>query len=407
MMLKAWLQTAARQPLAGFLALFLAASFFIPSQPAWALLFYVVGLPLTIWRLIKGADINWRSPQIVLVGLMIGFSALSMAWGWRESPSATRSFGQLLSAACTAAFFLGLLASLKDNRDLARTLGWIFIIGGAINVLIGFALNFAAYRTDFDRFDGWAITKHQILGSMVLGQCYLFALDRCLREPRWRIAAAVSAVLCLAFIIMTGSRGPLVAAIIASPLLLIGLSKRSGLVLLLAPILCAVVAAGLFCFKPHLFQLMIDELWGRGDSYRPRIWSFALQRVAEHPWFGHGPAAELAMPRIRPGLEIYNHPHNFYLAALFYGGVTGLVLLLAVVGYTSVKLIRPTVRSGSPIVLAMWVSALIGGLTDMAQVTDGPVHIWLIFWVPLIMASRMILDDEDGHLPAEAAGGAR
>ena len=407
-MLQACLAATVRHPLAGFLAFFLIAAFFIPSQPAWAMLFYLVGLPLTLARLNRDPELDWRSPQVILSGLLIVWSLLTMTWGWHESPKAARTFGEILAAICTGAFFLGLLVSLDDEPRMADALCWIFIIYGATNAAIAFAMNFAIYRTDFQRFDGWAITRHQILGSMIFGQCYLFALDRSLREPRWRLWTALAGAVCLAFIIMTGSRGPLAAAIIASAFLLIGLTKRSGLLLLVAPVFCAIVAGLVMWFRPGLFRAVADQLWGRGASYRPQIWSFTLNRVAEHLWIGHGPAAELGMPRIRAGLEAYSFPHSFYLSALFYGGVVGLVLLLAVLGFTSVKLLGNAIRTGSPIVLALWVNVLIGGLTDLGQVADGPVHIWLIFWVPLTLASSRILDDDrraKSQFPAGAFGG--
>ena len=94
-----------------------------------------------------------------------------------------------------------------------------------------------------------------------------------------------------AAVIATGSRTPLVALTMAALWLGFICWNRRSVVLL-----GALVVSGATVYM--LFARMIIQ---RGDSYRFEIWQLAINKIADHPWIGHGYSANLA---IDPGLGI-------------------------------------------------------------------------------------------------------
>jgi hypothetical protein len=100
----------------------------------------------------------------------------------------------------------------------ARNIGTAPIVAGAANAALSILLYFYKIPLDW-RLEGWAKTRHSILGALAIGVCGLFALDRAAHERQNRRSCLVAAALCLGFILLTGSRCPMVAIAIASLIL--------------------------------------------------------------------------------------------------------------------------------------------------------------------------------------------
>jgi O-antigen ligase len=235
---------------------------------------------------------------------------------------------------------------------------------------------------------------------MVIGVCYIFAADRVLRERKSRLPNIVAAGLCLAFIVMTKSRGPLLAVVAATVVLTYGYSRRLGLAT--AGIILAVVAAVIVAATLHLTMVtdIFHQILDRGTSYRLDIWSFTLTRVGERPLFGHGLAAYLGMS------SFFTFPHNIFLSALFYTGIVGLTLLLLLVISITIHLIPAWHRPGTPLLFALWVNVLCGGLTDIGQLTTGPSPVWFFFWLPLgLICTHLTATEKGAHKSARPENG--
>jgi O-antigen ligase len=108
------------------------------------------------------------------------------------------------------------------------------------------------------------------------------------------------------------------------------------------------------------------------------IWTYTLSRVAEKPWFGHGLAAYLGMEQGN-----FTFPHKIFLSTLFYSGIVGLALLLALLVACFIGIIRNWRRPAAPLLLALLTHAIIGRLTDLGQLTPGPAPLWIILWLPI------------------------
>ena len=103
--------------------------------------------------------------------------------------------------------------------------------------------------------------------------------------------------------------------------------------------------------------------------------------VTAHPVVGNGLAANLDLPHM-------TFPHDLYLSVLFYSGVVGLALFVALAWVVTLRLWHGRVGRDADWLwmTALWLNALLCGLTDLGQITKGPGPIWLIFWLPAGLA---------------------
>jgi O-antigen ligase len=369
-----WL-IASDQTLPATMLVFLGSAFVLAPAPIWSLTFYLGVLPAAILRAWRGPPLEWRNFYVIVIGLVIIWSALTLIWG--ENPGHERVPKFLLGALCTAVFVAALMTTLREYETSARNIGTALIVAGAANA----ALSIMLYLHDIPpgwRLMGWAETRHPILGSLVIGVCYLFALERALHERENRRLNTAAAALCLCFIFLSGSRGPIIAIAVATLVLTRGFSVRVGLNFASGILgIIAIAAVIAFVFEPALPGQILHRYMDR-PSYRLDIWTYTMSRVAEKPLFGHGLAAYLGMEEGN-----FTFPHNLFLSTLFYSGIVGLALLLALLAACLVGVVRNWRRPAAPLLLALLTHAIIGGLTDLGQLTPGPAPLWIILWLPI------------------------
>ena len=133
----------------------------------------------------------------------------------------------------------------------------------------------------------------------------LAALLRVLAERRFRKANAAACAVMAVFIVLTESRGPLLAVSAATLFLCVAGPWRWRAL--------GFVAAGAAAWLLLPRSLQHHEaavLVARGASHRFEIWHRTLQMVAAHPLLGNGLAANLDLPGM-------TFPHDLYLSVLF------------------------------------------------------------------------------------------
>lgn len=336
---------------ASLFPLVVGAGFIIVPNPVWAMLFYLTALPLAAARLTRNAPEarSWAG-----IALIVWFT-LSTVW---DSSGAGHMLW-LWNGLCTLAFFT--LALDADREPLITTICACALINAVISIII-----FAVGHDDPTRMAGWAETRHPILGASIVGVSVVLATGRILGGGD-KILPAATIVAGLAFIVLTGSRGPLLAIIGALAVLLAALRP-------IALVGGAVVAA-----LALLWPGMITRALERGWSNRLEIWQISLTKIAHHPLFGSGPATLLD----RPGEDF---PHNLFLSTLLYSGAIGLALLLALLVLAARAAWSETVRTTRWTLLALLLHVVLSGLTDLSQLTKGPGPMWYIVWLPISLA---------------------
>jgi O-antigen ligase len=138
-------------------------------------------------------------------------------------------------------------------------------------------------------------------------------------QKAWLIAALVPIVTA---VVMTQSRGPMIAVAVALAAMVVPWRLSSGRLAALALASWALVTSLIFA-DPYLRSLFCtDETSFCRPSARLQIWGWVVDHVASHPVFG-------LTPVYRFEDSIFNHPHNGLLGTMMFFGIPGLALFLA------------------------------------------------------------------------------
>ncbi len=380
--LSAWLPAA--------LLVFVASALVLPNGPAYALVFYLAVLPCLLGRLAAGPAIPLADPARLAAIALIVWSGLSLLWGHDDGHRAWRFAAD---SACTGAFVLAMMAVLEAPSLRAKLAG-VLVVAGAANAAFSIAV-FIVTHPVFPRLTGWGASTHPILGAAVMSVCCLTALARALvpaAPARLRALDLAAALVMAAFILMTESRGPLLAALV-------------GVVFLCAVSVWRLRAfAGLGAFVLAWFLLPRPAhrhgeaavLVERGSSHRFEVWDYTLAQIRQRPFFGHGLASNLHLSvgglsvggLSVGGLSVgdvrrdsITFPHDLYLSVLYYSGAVGLAIFAVLAVLLSWRLARRDAEW--PWVTALWLNVLVVGLTDIGQITKGPGPVWFIVWLPV------------------------
>lgn len=373
----AWAESLARDPGRAFdlaFVVFIAAALVLRPTPVWAAVFYGVLVPLFAWSLWARSRSVPATREAWLIGALLAYFATSILWS--ETASATREIKYFRAVitngifiAAAVAFFSRATEATIDRFEKA------LLAAAALNVAISFAIYFA----DFDphrRLTGWAETRHSILGAYVINVCLAVTLDRIRRAQHldWPLIGLAAAF--AAFVVLTRSRAAIAVTFGLFAIAALCLPRQRVMALLVLPALLAIAALGAMAADADWF---LREMLARADSYRLMIWEITWDAVQSRPLFGYGLAAEFPLP------EPFSQPHNLYLAALYYGGIVGAVLLLALwvsLAARTTTGVRPPDRM---LMLCLLVHIVVSGMSDLAQVFKSPSEQWLIIWLPVAM----------------------
>ena len=352
--------------------LILGAGLLISPVPAWALLFYVTIPAYTVYRLVTGWRLPWSDPSIAVGLALILWSTATLAWGHDPSGVDASKLLWLGNGLSTLAFFLAWLMA----TDSPKTRAWFesaLLIGGAGNAIFAitwhFLLNSAA-----SRMWGWGVTGQPVLGGAIMAVFFVLALDSWLRSRKFLLLHLAALALFAAFMLLSGSRTPIFATVVATAYLLRRENWRIWLGLAAAGLGAAALVVLLF---PSWIKHTVADAASRGSDFHVVIWRAAIAAISQHPILGYGPTARLAL--VLPGLPD-PFPHNFYLSLLFYSGGVGLVLFLALI--VSLALRAGWGHTGR---VALCLIPLIAGFSDLSQIIKGPSPIWYIFWIPVLL----------------------
>lgn len=231
-------------------------------------------------------------------------------------------------------------------------------------------------------------------------------------RPWLRALAGVLAIWLVVVIVLTQSRGSLLALIVIVPLLVM---LRWPRLFWLAPLLGVVAAVLLVWQGPSLLELVTTSSPGgatSGIAERVEIWQRALWLIADTPFTGMGLGAfdrvvPLLYPYIlvAPTVEIPN-AHNLPLQVAADLGIPGLLAWLAVQLSLLVLLVRllrtraaPLVRALAAGTLAAFVAMWVAGIFDAVN--------WgsKLSFLPWVLAALALLLDVRAQAASHPSGG--
>jgi O-antigen ligase len=276
----------------------------------------------------------------------------------------------------------------------SKLVPFVFSISAIVAVLT-IVIFYRQHPFPSTRLFGYGLLNNPFQASSIYGINVLVCTYFLLHQRSFGIRLIYLGLLlaCFSYMLLAQSRSALLALVVAMAAWQILAwirqeedwgSQRKRLLITLAVIVTASIV--FFIIYPGLLD---SAFLSRRSHYRVALWTKLLARIYDSPWLGHGLSAD---PRteILPG-RILVHPHSVVMGTLLYGGIVGLLLLLAVVIST---LWQGFMRIEKPIDLLVASMALYGALCIVLNgnmLIHHPKPFWLFFWFPvaLVTASEM------------------
>lgn len=330
----------------------------------------------------------WGQPMMILLLAFAAWSALSWTWGPPTVPAGELKIFFYILLAANAVLALACLSPVLFWRSLALA-----------GLLAGFCAWLAlAYFYGWqghgwrDRVVGTGLLNHPILAAQVFGALGVVMVGLRQQVPlpatARRLACWLSGAGYLAFLVMSQSKGPWLAA--ALTVLLIPLwwrDTRAGVGVALFS------AAGLFAL-----WMWPDFMMQRGLSFRPELSDLAWRQFLQHPLRGLGFATDYLLV-INPTLA-FEHAHNVYLHIAIRLGAVGLGLwaamqALALWGFWRARA-TPVARG----LCALMCFACLAMLTDGVGPWVKPREEWFCSWMPLFIGMAWLTLQRQARLAA-------
>jgi hypothetical protein len=326
----------------------------------------VLGLLLLIGLVLR-LMISRRQPAPLsaTVFLWLGFlavAATSTLWSLSASLTANGilEIGSLIS-------IYALISMSKVDHEIIRRVELGLIVGGLLAVGYGLVqlTLLGGFPNDVPglppgtggRFGNDLLGPNNNAVAFLLPLC--ICLQRSVGAPRasTRRLHGLFAFLMFLGIVMTGSRGGLLSAVLCT-VVLFAVAPRGRR--MLATYLVAGIAAGLVAFFLHPFGLAQRDVSTTSSSGRTSIWKVGLAACPQYCPLGSGwetfPIVyALTQPAV-PGADVLAgsggsyQPHNVILLVAIELGIPGLLLFFAVLGLTVVEAVRlPRSVRGPPL----------------------------------------------------------
>lgn len=191
------------------------------------------------------------------------------------------------------------------------------------------------------------------------------------RSGRARALWAALHLCSLAFVVLSGSRGAMLALVaVAIAYVLAGGKKFHWLTALI----------GLGC--AGLVLWLNPSLLARGDSERLELLRQAVGFIKAHPWVGIGISGDYRMDM--PGQDL-EHCHNFILDTAIRYGVIATGLWLVMWGWVGVQAYRLRMHALGMAALLFWVFASVAIQFDVFALFGRNRAMWLAVWMPVIL----------------------
>lgn len=371
----------------GYLLL-LCSLFFLPDRSLLHKLYYgLFSIPALMALCLRPRELKelLREPIFIAMLLFAGWALLSLCW----SPGDEGFPGKFKPPLHTLMLFVGCYLLVRYRNDIVQPL----LFSAAMVGLVASVYNLYVFAHIYEpgqRLIGGGAFDNPLLSSHLFGFfcAYWLSLSMTCKRPQILWLSVPAMVIMFIAVIATGSRTPLVALTLAALWLSFICWNRRSIVLL------GIMLVG----GASVIAFFSNMIFGRGDSYRFEIWQMVLQKIAEHPWIGHGYDASL---NVDPGLGYtLAEPHSFALGVLYYVGIFGFIPWLFFQAWGLLSSWRHRVQPLF-IIASTWLVFGIGaGLTEGGGIISRPKEHWFLLWIPLALIAALSINQRAGRLLA-------
>jgi O-antigen ligase len=384
--------------------IFLVGFFLFPSSKFLSNFYYLgVAFPFLLLFVLKKVNpkLLFSSRTLLLVTLYFIYMVCTLFWAESFDISDLSKYGRrvlyiLIFITVTIYLFQ------SDPAFLKRLLTYVCSV--AVVMAIGNALFYYSKHSIFGTLWGYGLLSSPSRAASQFGFVTIASIYLLLQQRSTRAQFLYSGMVLVSFsyVLLAQSRTTLIALVIAvftwqlSAWLFHGVEennylKKLSVLLVLLSIGISALVIGFPEFSKAIFHK-------QGLLYRIEMWKQLLVQIEKAPWFGHGINADTRL--VMPNGFVFIHPHSVYMGTLFYGGIVGLLLLLATLLSAIWQSFGPSTQKRN---LALASMILYGALTIVSNgnmLIHHPKPFWLFLWFPLslIASTEMPNDLSLGHV---------
>ena len=338
---------------------------------------------------------SFSRPLLLLIAVFLLYLAASAAWSDNASPLLLAKY--LGYAFLLLSFVLGIGVISSQYPDFLRWLLLVMVLSATVSCSYSIFLYF--YLPDYQplieqRLYALGRLRNPVIAALSYGIAVTVCANLVLLHSHWkRFLWSVCLTILLGGILLTETRSVwvgLIVSIPASVLLQKNISLKNKAVIVGS--FFAIVAITLVT---TWFAGYWDEVLHRAMSFRPEIWMKTLHDTYQvNLIIGHGIASN---SELIIGDLTFQHAHSIYFATFFYGGLVGVVLLLALISACFRELVQS--RNAPLVVLALstFLFAVSSLFIDGDLLLEKIDFHWLVFWLPvalcLVATTRDSADD--------------
>ena len=239
------------------------------------------------------------------------------------------------------------------------------------------------YRTeDHERLIAFGGLDNPVMSGLSYGAVCILGFAHIVHRPLFeRALVSIGLLIILTALLLTETRSALLGLIFSATALIIVYKERLPLqqFYVLTKSLVIILLAALLAY----YAGYLDALLERSTSLRPELWESVYVHLSlSEQITGMGISTDASI--YYDGL-LYQHPHSIYLSTAYYGGVIGLVALLAMFGYSLFRMTKLD-RSIMIYAIPLFIYGLICLTVDGNRIIRKIDFIWLMIWLPISLS---------------------
>lgn len=356
----------------------LAGLLFLKKNSNYHTAYYVfILIPVIFISIIRPNQINQKLSLVTKIFILFAaWSTLSILW----SDTQESMFTPLKRTFYILCLFLSFSIINKENKKYLLN---IFILAGFFIALTSaYSLyNFKITYQAGSRFIGSGALSNPLLSSHIFGLFSVLFFTLSLTIKNIKITAiyiAIGSILVIA-VVATGSRTPLLALIATAAWISLILKNKKSIIII---VFSAAVLACIYLVYP-------EALLSRGLSYRPELWSVAINQIIEKPILGYGFDSNSGFYISSLGIA-FREPHNIHLSILYFTGIVGFTLWCVMHIYALWSCWKNKTETLFVIASALLVYGIAAGMTEGGGLLPRPKEHWFITWIPLAFVSALL-----------------
>lgn len=363
---------------AGFLWFVLAIAFAPTNKVYQQGLVALVWLPaIALAWSARGAFADfWGRQRLLCVLLLLLATWATISLSWSHADDASREFKRMLYIAVFLVFFP--ILAVGRPQAVIRLLQWSGA-GMAVAALVSIVMFYGVHHSPLiARVEGIGELSHPILGAYVIGVVAIWTLLLPPVRKSVQVLWAGGLIACMAFVVMSQSRGAVVATFLTLIVLPFWWRDRRAWL----------VSAGALVIAGIGFWLLEPLMMARGSSFRPEIFAAVVKMIGQHPWTGLGLGSDYKVT-IAEGLT-FDHSHNLFTHVAIELGLPGMLLWAAIWLTVLWEAWRARDTALGRCMMGVWVFSTLAMQFDAASLTGTPRAEWFISWLPVGLASVLV-----------------